>query len=284
MWPDAPVSSAHRKAVDRQVKAAPVLVAMILSRLPFTSLKTNRPVGFLFDVDGLLIENSLQIHSAYEGLLRARRIVPEPGERFPGINLFDIVARMKEKYGLSESVKELVQERRKAYLEILSREAGDPCDGVHELLRFLDKRRRRTNIKLAYVSSSEKCFVEQVLKKLFHRIGLPQYCSDPDSFFYGENGTTASISWEPGLEKKPHPMLYEMACRRLALEPSQCVAFEDSTSGYLAALNAGLNLVAVGNGEDRTAPGKFRQEAQWNGRVFWVKSLREFLTMIQTPK
>jgi beta-phosphoglucomutase-like phosphatase (HAD superfamily) len=256
---------------------------MMLSTLPFTLLRTDRPVGFLFDVDGLLIDNCLQIHSAYEGLLSARRIAPEPGERFPGINLFDIVARMKEKYGLPVSVKELVRERREAYLEILSREDIDPCDGVAELLQFLDKQRRHMSIRLAYVSSSEKCFVEQVLKKMFQRIGLPQYCSDPDSFFYGASGMTASISWGPGLEKKPHPMLYEMACRKLALEPSQCIAFEDSTSGYLAALNAGLNLVAVDNGEDRTAPGKFRQGAQWNGRVCRIKSLREFLAMIQMP-
>jgi HAD superfamily hydrolase (TIGR01509 family) len=44
---------------------------------------------------------------------------------------------------------------------------------------------------------------------------------------------------------KPHPEPYLVACRELAVEPSQCVALEDSPTGVLSAVAAGVPTVAV---------------------------------------
>lgn len=45
--------------------------------------------------------------------------------------------------------------------------------------------------------------------------------------------------------KKPSPEVYELALERLNLEPSQAVAFEDSTNGVRSALGAGLPCIVT---------------------------------------
>ena len=46
---------------------------------------------------------------------------------------------------------------------------------------------------------------------------------------------------------KPDPELFLLAARRLAVDPSACVVFEDSPNGMRAALAAGMRCVAVPN-------------------------------------
>src|SRR3546814_5861849 len=47
--------------------------------------------------------------------------------------------------------------------------------------------------------------------------------------------------------KKPAPDLYQLAMRRLNLEPHECVALEDSEMGLRAAASAGLAAVVTIN-------------------------------------
>ena len=44
---------------------------------------------------------------------------------------------------------------------------------------------------------------------------------------------------------KPDPAVYELAVSRLRKSPSDCLAFEDSENGVLAAHRAGIQVVAV---------------------------------------
>jgi HAD superfamily hydrolase (TIGR01509 family) len=44
---------------------------------------------------------------------------------------------------------------------------------------------------------------------------------------------------------KPNPAIYRLACERLAVEPSQALAFEDAFSGVIAAKAAGLRCIGV---------------------------------------
>jgi beta-phosphoglucomutase-like phosphatase (HAD superfamily) len=56
--------------------------------------------------------------------------------------------------------------------------------------------------------------------------------------------------------KKPAPDIYNIALDRLGLEPKDCIAFEDSRNGMLAAKSAGLQVVITPSqytaGEDFT--------------------------------
>jgi len=42
---------------------------------------------------------------------------------------------------------------------------------------------------------------------------------------------------------KPYPDAYLLGAKKLGLEPSDCVVFEDAQSGVLAAFEAGIGLV-----------------------------------------
>lgn len=44
---------------------------------------------------------------------------------------------------------------------------------------------------------------------------------------------------------KPHPEIYLKACERLEVEPSECLALEDSENGVRSALAAGLTVIQI---------------------------------------
>ncbi|WP_175987314.1 HAD family phosphatase [Bacillus sp. Marseille-Q1617] len=46
---------------------------------------------------------------------------------------------------------------------------------------------------------------------------------------------------------KPDPALYQLAAEDLGVTPSECIAFEDSANGALAAVEAGLTCIIVPN-------------------------------------
>lgn len=207
-----------------------------------------------------------------------------PGESFPGSNLFDIIAGIKRRYGLPESADELVAERRKAYIDILLRCKTGPCDGVEETFKFLDGQRDHSHVRFAYCSSSERTFTDIIFRKLFELIGMPEYVQEPDKFFFAHLGVCASTCWGPKLQKKPHPMLYELTCRKLNLEPSQCIAFEDSVSGGQAALKAGMNLVIVPNDKSAGDFSHLDLNTVYQQRMIKVGSLRDFLGLLQTEE
>ena len=47
--------------------------------------------------------------------------------------------------------------------------------------------------------------------------------------------------------KKPDPEIYNLALEKTGLKPNECIVFEDSRNGVLAARAAGLNIVATTN-------------------------------------
>jgi HAD superfamily hydrolase (TIGR01509 family) len=61
----------------------------------------------------------------------------------------------------------------------------------------------------------------------------------------------ATVAAEEVSRGKPAPDVYLQAARRLGVEPSACVAIEDSHNGVLSATSAGMEVIAVPN---RTFP------------------------------
>ena len=55
----------------------------------------------------------------------------------------------------------------------------------------------------------------------------------------------ATVAGEEVPEGKPSPLIYQEACRRLGAAPRDCLAVEDSGAGILAALAAGMKVVAI---------------------------------------
>lgn len=96
--------------------------------------------------------------------------------------------------------------------------------GVVELLRHL----RKKGLKLAVATSTRR---ERTVRILNHT-GLLAYF---DALACGDEV-------ERG---KPDPAIFLLACEKLAVAPSEAVAFEDSANGLRAAIAAGIRCVLV---------------------------------------
>ena len=244
---------------------------------PFARIHQNETIGLLFDVDELLINNRNEIQKAYQRLVELMSGLT-CSDCFEGENLFEILKKMKLKYGMQNSVEELAEKRREIYLDILRSSQIQPSPGVRELFEFLENWRNRLNVVIGYVSSSEKAFLDIVMKKLFQTIGLARYKNDADAFFCYGTEISVSTCWEKGIEKKPSPQLYEMTISKMKLDPSQCIAFEDSLSGSRAALEAGTNLIII----QSSMPFPSNElAAQYKGRVHQMNSMLDFVPYME---
>jgi sugar-phosphatase len=121
-------------------------------------------------------------------------------------------------------------------LEVVSRlimERAGPMPGAVELVERLDD----AGLALAVASSSPLALIRTVVDRL------------------GLTGRFAVLhSAEKETEGKPDPAVYRTAIGMLGVLPAQCVAFEDSPRGVLAAKRAGTMVVAVPDPEEATDP------------------------------
>lgn len=109
--------------------------------------------------------------------------------------------------------------------------------GVERLLREA----RAAGIRLAIATTTTG---ENIAALLISTLG-------PESMAWFE--VMASADEVP--DKKPSPAVYLYAMERLGLEPADCVAFEDSENGLIAARRAGLRTIVTVN--DYTREGEF---------------------------
>ena len=209
------------------------------------NIDLNKPLGLIFDVDELLCQNGREIYLAYKMLLDERGIPIEEGEELPGKNLFDIVNNIRSKYCINTLVDELVSERREHYLRIIKENEVVCSEGVEELFQFFEQLRSEQDVRVAYASSSEYSFVKVLLSKLFHQCELYQYTGNLDKFFYHTDSCYASTCWEEGMKKKPASDVYDVTLEKLNLKSQQCIAFEDSMSGFQSARSAGIFTVLI---------------------------------------
>lgn len=101
---------------------------------------------------------------------------------------------------------------------------ADPLPGVHEILAFF----KAKNFRIGLATSSPLSLVKVVEAKL--GIG---------------NDFQAVASAEHLPYGKPHPQVYMDCAHALAVSPLQCMAFEDSFNGVIAAKAARMTCIAV---------------------------------------
>lgn len=110
---------------------------------------------------------------------------------------------------------------------------GQGMEGLHYILDFF--RSRNFNIGLA--SSSPMRLIQSVLNHL-----------DIGSAF----NAVVSAEYEP--YGKPHPAVYLACAGELGADPLDCLAFEDSVTGMIAAKAARMKVVVVPEAHKRTEP------------------------------
>lgn len=183
------------------------------------------PEAVVFDFDGLILDTETPIFEAYRTALSAmgHDLSVEAWARVVGLGDADGWTALCDVVG-----EDLDRAEVESHYEAQDRSWRDrlpPLPGVVELLDALGE----VDVPFAVASSSPAAWIEGHLD----RLGLL------DRF-----GAIASVDRVDG-RAKPQPDVYRLACRDLGVDPGRSVALEDSATGTLAALAAGLAVVVV---------------------------------------
>ncbi len=178
----------------------------------------------LFDMDGVLID-SMAIH-----VQAFNRVLENTGIRLSEI---DIVGR---------STKEILQDCLKGLV-------------TSEEINRLAKKKSEVSLKSMMKMGVDLLMPDamEVLLQLSERYKLGLCTSaSPESASFVRNSLLQEVRFATLVHSgdvaraKPAPDIYELACARVASQPQDCLVVEDALSGVIAAIEAGCDVVFVG--------------------------------------
>lgn len=185
--------------------------------------------AFLFDFDGVIADSEpLHLETFREILAPLGIKISEERwyREFVGIGSPRIMKILLGEVGIEDEdiIKSYVEKRRDLFQKRITENKLQPKKGVR---KFLEET-KKLDIKTAVVSGSHKNNISMALTIL-----------KLDVYF------DIIIGREDYTKNKPDPECYLMAAKKLKVKPEECVAFEDSIAGCLAAQNAGIKIIAI---------------------------------------
>lgn len=186
----------------------------------------HRPAAVLWDLDGTLVDTEpLWMAAEYDLALRhGAEWTHEDAMALVGNDLVESAHYIRRRMSLTASVGEIVDELVSQIADAMTR----PIEwrpGAVELLRDI----RRSGIPTGLVTMSYRVIVDALLPQL------------PDGTF------DVVVTGDEVSAGKPHPEPYLAAARMLGVDPTGCVAIEDSPTGAASAETAGCHVVVVPN-------------------------------------
>ena len=143
-----------------------------------------------------------------------------------GRRIIDELRDLRAFFGWSASEEELFARRQELFMDVCRTAAIEPMPGVREMIQAL----RERDIPLAITSSAVREAIEAVLERLQLR----------DAFMLIVDGAQVQNG-------KPDPEAFLLTAQKLGVAPEECIVFEDSELGVLAAKRAGMYCIAVRN-------------------------------------
>lgn len=180
----------------------------------------------VFDWDGVILDSSRHHEESWERLAREIGKTLPPGHFRRGFGRRNLEI-MRDMLGWSQDTREIQQwshRKEELYREVVGAWGIDPLPGVKTWLVRLAE----AGVPCGIGSSTEEKNVRLGLVKL----GL------------GEFFQTA-VTAEHVNRGKPAPDVFLEVSRRLRVEASQCVVFEDAPAGVAAGRAAGMRVVGV---------------------------------------
>lgn len=179
----------------------------------------------IFDLDGTMIDNMMVHHKAWQDKLAELGIemtLNEVHQRIHGVNVELLEREFPGQFTLEERI-QISKEKEETYRHIYAPDL-ELVDGLPELLHNL----KASNILMGIGSAAPPENVDFVLNTLdlWHYFDSVRHSGDV------EHG-------------KPNPQVYEMLLAELDTDPADCLIFEDTPTGALAAARAGCKVIVV---------------------------------------
>lgn len=187
--------------------------------------KNNKAIAFIFDMDGVIVDNAEHHYKAWEEFCKREGL---PYARGASRYWFGNTNReiLRKVYGRElddEEVKAKGEAKESIYRELIADELA-PVKGLKPLLK--DMHMEGYQVALATSAPTEN--VEFVLGRLGIRDAF-----DP------------IVDASGVIEGKPSPEIYLKAARLLDKDPAACLVFEDAIAGIRAARSAGMKVVGL---------------------------------------
>lgn len=178
--------------------------------------------AIIFDLDGTLVNSVPPAIKSFLKLLQVRNMETDINiNPFLGSPTIRILKFMKKEYGLKGNLKDLRNERRRYFFEMIkSKKLLFP--GVENTLKNLNKKH-----KIAVATGSSYGTMSQILpKKVMELFDIVVTIDDVK-------------------EGKPDPEQLLLVCKKLKIKSKECLMVGDSIFDQIAAKRAGMDSIGV---------------------------------------
>lgn len=191
--------------------------------------------AIIFDLDGTIINTEDMWADATKQMLLARNISYTPELRkaihdaVHGLPPIKACAVLKDMIGLADSAQDLAREKTQRARALFKGNIRfiEGFKEFHQSLKNTYKTAVATNCDMSFVAlANQEVNLFSFFEKHLYGIDLVKNLSKPD------------------------PAIYLYAARQLGVDPTRCVAIEDSAAGIRAAKNAGMVCIGINTAHD----------------------------------
>ena len=184
----------------------------------------------IFDMDGVIIDSEPFHYKVFKKYIKDKfdlTISDAEYSTFIGTTNQYIYGALQEKYNFSGNIDTFIEEYEEKCLQFLLTATTEcPIKGVDVLVKNI----HQNKFKLALASSSPKKVIEIIL-----------------DMFKLTNYFDVQVSGQDVENSKPAPDIFLRAAQLLGVSPAECLVFEDSRNGVVAAKAAGMKCIAYYN-------------------------------------
>lgn len=186
--------------------------------------------GFIFDLDGVIVDTAKYHYLAWKNLADELGIdfTEDDNEQFKGVSRSRCLELLLEKGNISVSKEQFdnwLKEKNEDYLNYISgMDEKEILPDVTKVLGYLKEK----GIPMALGSASKNAI------PILEKVSLLPYFD-------------AIVDGNQVVKAKPDPEVFLTAAKKLGTKPSHCVVFEDALAGIEAANIAGMESIGIGN-------------------------------------
>ncbi|MGB7537195.1 MAG: HAD family phosphatase [Anaerolineales bacterium] len=195
----------------------------------------------ILDMDGLMLDTEPMSQAGWIQTFHERGLSfrEDQFQALIGLNVIDARRMITGWYGADFPFDEVYARKIVAVDEIIARDGIPLKPGLVEFLTAVDS----LGLRKAVATSTSR-------KRAMYKLNLS-----------GVPGTIETLAGgDEAAHGKPAPDLFLLAAQRLGIPPAECLAFEDSDPGVLAARAAGMRVVII---PDRKHPSAEAAAAAW---------------------